>query len=648
MITSESCGRATRSGLLLNGFGLQKPGEADGRLGGKNVSRMGMPTLGMNQLDEATRRIDGYAPLRHYAAIGDGRTVALVARDGSIDWLPMPNLDSASVFAAILDRRRGGSFTLEPACPHRVERRYLPGTNVVETTFITDRGTARVTDALTLPGNCLEPFRELQRRVDGVSGRVSFRWRIEPRFGYGSGQSRLDRRSGLPVATAGADALAVCAFGAGEPTIETDAISGGFDAVVGESSVLALAFAHKEPLVFPTRDALERRFEATVATWRRWSDGREYAGPWREAVIRSALALKLLVFAPSGAIAAAGTTSLPEQLGGASRNWDYRFSWIRDSAFAIDALLHLGCHAEAQAYFWWLMHATQLTAPRLRVLYELDGGTQTGETTLPLAGYRGSRPVRVGNEAAGQLQLDTYGELLQTAWLYAADGNRIDRDVGRRLAAFADFACSNWREPDSGIWELRGEQLHFTQSKMMCAIALDRACGLAGQGLIPRGHMMRWKAAAADIRQFVDANCWSVQKHSYTRFAGGDTLDASLLLAVLHGYADPNGPRLRSTIDAISRELADGPFVHRHLDDDITGEGAFIACSFWLAEALARSGRPDHAAALMQELVDLSNDVGVYSEEIAPADGAFLGNIPQGLSHLALISAATAIAEASR
>jgi GH15 family glucan-1,4-alpha-glucosidase len=594
-------------------------------------------------------RTDGYAPLRDYAALGDGRTVALVARDGSIDWLPLPDLDSPTVLGAILDAERGGRFTLQPEPPFSATRRYLPGTNVLETTFASDRGSVRVTDALTLPDAGLVPYRELQRKVDGLAGIVPIRWRLEPRFGYAGWPLRLARRQGIAIASAGSDAVALQSFDAGEAAITDETIAGDFEVVEGSSALLTLSFAHQEPLVFPARDALEARLERTCASWRRWADDRAYEGSWHDAVIRSALALKLLVHAPSGAIAAAATASLPEVIGG-ERNWDYRYSWIRDSAFTIDAFLQLGCPAEAHAYFWWLMHATQLTHPRLHVLYRLDGGTRVTEQQLPLAGYRNSRPVNIGNDAAEQLQLDTYGELMQTAWLYTRAGNALDRDVARRFARIADHVCANWHQADAGIWEVRNQPTHFTQSKMLCAVALDRAIELAEQGILPDKNEARWRSETTAIRDFVDTRCWSDEKQSYVRVAGADELDASVLLAVLHGYGQPNDDRMTKTVDAIRRELADGAHVRRYTGDDgLPGtEGAFLACSFWLAEALARTGRVDDAAELMEQLLELANDVGLYSEEIDPNTREFLGNMPQGLSHLALISAANAIAEAQR
>lgn len=589
-------------------------------------------------------RIDGYAPLRQYAAIGDGRTVALVALDGQVDWLPLPNLDSPSVFGAVLDAERGGRFSLAPEVPFRAVRRYLPDSNVLETTFHTGEGVVRVTDALSLPDNRLGPLREFQRRVEGLSGQVPMRWLIAPRFGYGSRAVRIERRQGAAVATCGADALAVCAFDAGEPELQRDEIAGRFEAMEGTGATLALCSAHQEPLVFPARRELERRLDETASSWRQWAQARQYDGPWRDAVVRSALALKLLVFAPSGAVAAAATTSLPEELGG-ERNWDYRFSWIRDSAFTLHAFLQLGCPQEAQAYFWWLMHASQLTHPRLNVLYRLDGGTRATEEELPLEGYYGSSPVRVGNAAVDQLQLDTYGELLQTAFLYADAGSRIDPDVRRRLAEIADLVCKIWRRPDAGIWEVRSEPAHFTQSKMMCWIALDRAIRLAERGALPAKRLKYWRRERDAIAEFIERRCWSEAKHSYARFAGSQELDASVLLGALLDYGAA-AERVASTVDAVRRELSQGPFVLRYSGEDgLPGkEGAFITCSFWLVEALARVGRLEEAVELMDELIALANDVGLYAEEIDPRSGEFLGNLPQGLSHLSLVSAALAIA----
>jgi GH15 family glucan-1,4-alpha-glucosidase len=587
-----------------------------------------------------------YAPLRDYAAIGDGRTVALVARNGSIDWLCLPDLDSPSVFGAILDRDRGGHFALVPDAPYEIARRYVPDTNLLETTFTTAEGAARVTDAMPLPGDELAPQREVVRRIDGLSGRVTLCWRVEPRFTYGAQRPRIERRGDVPVATAGGEALAICHWSAGEPEYGRDSVSGQFEVTSGDQALIAVASAHGEPLVLPGRRQVERRLADTERFWRTWTAGRTYDGPWREAVLRSALALKLLVFAPSGAIAAAATSSLPESIGG-ERNWDYRFSWVRDSAFTLSAFLELGCPGEATAFFWWLMHASQLTHPSLHVLYRLDGGVSATETELDLSGYRGSRPVRVGNAAAEQRQLDVYGELFQTCWVYTRAGGKFDGDLGRRLAGIADLVCELWREPDSGIWEVRSEPVHFTQSKVACWTALRRAGQLAAEGHIPSGRARRWRSEEEAIRTFVDENCWSEHQRSYVRFAGSQELDASLLLAVLMGY-EGSTDRLVRTVDAVRRELGSGPLLYRYTGEDgLSGrEGFFLTCSFWLVDALARCGRLEEAAETMEELLTFANDVGLYAEEVEPRTGDFLGNFPQGLVHLALINAAASIAAA--
>jgi len=602
----------------------------------------------------ATRRAspsrrDGYAAIGEYAAIGDGRTVALVARDGRVDWLCLPELDSASAFAALLDSERGGSFRLAPDDRYTVERRYLPETNVLETTFTTADGVVRVTDALLLPLAGLPPDRELVRRVEGIAGSVALSWSVEPRFGYANGETRLGTRAGRPTATAGSEALAVNCWGAGEPRLSAGGIQGQFVAGVGDQSLISLSVAHATPLVLTSRREVEERLAKTIAFWRQWVGRRRYGGRWRDAVLRSALALKLLIYAPSGAIAAAATTSLPEEVGGV-RNWDYRYSWIRDSSATLDALLRLGCPAEAEAFFWWLMHASQLTHPRLRILYRLNGVPRSPERELPLAGYRGSRPVRIGNAAGGQEQLDVYGHVLQTAWLYCRAGGRLDRDAAGRLAATADLICELWRHEDSGIWEVRSAPAHFTESKMMCWLGLERAGRLANEGWIPDDGAGRWQREAEEVRAFVNGRCWSEQYQAYMRFPGADETDASLLLPTLLGYDDgTGGERLLSTARLIQDNLSRGSLLYRYRGGDgLPGvEGAFVACSFWLVDALARLGQLGEAEELMDRMVGLANDVGLYAEEMEPEGGDFLGNFPQGLVHLALINAAATLEEAS-
>ncbi|PYM97446.1 MAG: glycoside hydrolase family 15 protein, partial [Candidatus Rokuibacteriota bacterium] len=465
------------------------------------------------------------------------------------------------------------------------------------------------------------------------------------RFDYGR-RARLERRGEIPVASHGADGVAFGSWDAGAPEIRDGGVSGRFEMAAGHRALLGVIATCNEPLVFPPRAHVEARLDTTAAFWERWSGQLTYAGPWRDAVVRSALGLKLLVFAPSGAITAAPTTSLPEAIGG-ERNWDYRYCWIRDSSFTIEALLQLGCRQEATSFFWWFMHATRLTSPRLRVLYRLDGGAHVPERVLDhLSGYRGSRPVRIGNAAADQLQLDTFGELLDAALGYVRRGARIDRDTMNQLAELADFVADHWREPDAGIWEVRMEPQHFTESKAMCWVALDRAAQLAETGHLSDRRRQRWLTEAAAIRAFIDNHCWSERLGSYVRYAGREELDASLLMMPIMRYDEPTSPRLAGTIEAVRRELGRGALVYRYTGEDgLAGaEGVFVCCSFWLAEALALAGRRDDAARSMDAALALANDVGLFSEELDPASGEFLGNFPQGLVHLAIISAAAAIA----
>ena len=596
----------------------------------------------------AVERVDGYAPIRDYALVGDGRTGALIARDGSIDWLCLPNVESPTVFARLLDAEHGGSFRLEPAVPYEVERRYQEASNVLETTFTTSGGTVRVTDAMTLTDiTRISPMRELVRKVEALAGNVPLKWAFEPRFGYARAETRIERRAGRWFAHAGCDAVALGLCDAGAGTLQDGVVAGELSLDQGSSALLSLAAANKEPAVIPGRDDSERRLERTVRFWPEWAGRIRYDGRWREAVVRSALVLKLLTFAPSGAIVAAPTASLPEWVGG-ERNWDYRFTWLRDASWTLDAMIRLGFREEAHAFFWWLMHASRLTQPRLQILYRIDGSIHTDESELDhLTGYRGSAPVRIGNGAADQVQLDLYGAVLEAIALYARQAGRLDGDTGKEVAKIADYVAEHWRDRDNGIWEVRSETTHFTQSKALCWVALDRACELAGDGLIP-DRSDRWRAAADEVREFVDSEGWDEERRSYIRAPDLRELDACLLTLALLGYHDPDSPQILGTIAAIERELREGPYVYRYLGGDgVPGEeGAFLTCSFWLVDAFAHTGRLDDAYALMDELVGLANDVGLYAEEIDPKNGDFLGNFPQALTHLALINAAVSIADA--
>ena len=412
------------------------------------------------------KRRDGFAPIGSYAALGDGRTVALVAVDGSVDFMSLPSLHSPTTFAAILDPDRGGRFTLAPVGEYEAARRYLGRTNVLETTYRTGDGVARVTEALTLQDGGLLPWVELARRIEGIEGSVRLEWRVEPRFDWGREAPRIARHGGRLVAEGAGVQLAVHSWEAGEVEPEEDALAGSFEIASGASALLALAAANGQPLHTPSRDHVEARLDATRRVWERWLGFWAYDGPWEEEVARSALALKLLVYAPNGSIAAAPTTSLPEVTGG-DKNYDYRYSWVRDSAFTLDALMRLGLPEQVQESFACLLRAVRGTAPDLRPFYDLDGCVPTRTETLDhLRGYLDSRPVRYGNAARTQVQLGSWGDLLETAALYCSEGHVLDEETGEMLAGCIDRVAILWPDEDSGMWEL-DEHRHYTTSKRL-------------------------------------------------------------------------------------------------------------------------------------------------------------------------------------
>lgn len=559
--------------------------------------------------------------------------------------MSLPSLHAPTAFAAILDPERGGRFTLAPVGEFEAERRYVERTNVLETTYRTGGGSVRTIEALTLQDGGLLPWVELARRVDGIEGSVVLEWRLEPRFDWGRTRPTIVRRGDRLVAEGAGHQLAVHSWDAGEVLAEEEALAGSFEIDAGRRALVALVAASEQPLHAPTRDHVEARLDATRRVWERWLGMWAYDGPWEEEVARSALALKLLVYAPNGSIAAAPTTSLPEIAGG-DKNYDYRYSWIRDSAFTLDALMRLGLPEQVQQSFAWLLRAVRETAPDLRPFYDLDGGVPTRRETLDhLRGYRDSRPVRYGNAASTQLQLGSWGDLLETAELYVSKGNALDERTGKMLAGCVDRAVVLWPDEDSGMWEL-DRQRHYTSSKIAAWTAFDRAVRLAEDRHLPEAHVAQWREQRGRLRRWIEERCWSDDLGTYRGWTDEEeSLDAGILRAVRMGY--PERERLDRTVDAIRDRLAAAPGLLYRTSRHVGQEGAFVACSFWLVEALARLGRVDEACEEMERILPYANELGLFSEEIDPGSGELLGNFPQGLSHLALVSAAGAIEDAS-
>jgi GH15 family glucan-1,4-alpha-glucosidase len=596
-------------------------------------------------MDERVVRVDGYAPIRDYGVIGDKRTAALVARDGSIDWMAVPTLDGPPVFAALLDSAGGGHFALCPEVPFTARQAYLEDTNVLQTTFCTDAGTVRVTDAMALPSSRILPWTQILRRVEGLSGDVPMRWRLQPRFDHGATVPAIDRRDDALLFVHDLDVLALQTFGVAPPVVADGAATGTLRCAQGDSALLALHVFHDEPITLEPEPALRDRLEETIGYWRRWTEGCRYDGPWLPAVRRSALALDLLVDAHTGAIAAAATMGLPERIGG-DRNYDYRYAWIRDANLTLEAMLNVGLTEQVHASLAWMLATIRSTHPHVQPMYRLSGSPSVPDRELDLPGYRGSRPVTLGNDARGQLQLGSYGDLFDMVARFVGHGGTLPPTIAERLSEVADHLTQVWRTDDAGVWELP-ESRPYTQSKLATWLALDRATRLARDGVLDADRASAWRACAGDIRRYVEESCWSDARGAYVRDADSDALDCGVLLAARDSFLLEEPERLCSTLDVLRRELgAGGPLLYRASGMHEV-EGVFLACSFWMVECLARTGRVEEAASMMDALVALPGATGLLSEEADPQTGELLGNLPQALSHLALVNAAVAIEQSS-
>jgi GH15 family glucan-1,4-alpha-glucosidase len=593
-----------------------------------------------------------YPPIAEYAAIGDCRSAALISRDGSIDWLCLPRFDSPSVFAALLDRQRGGRFRIGPSGSFDATRRYVDSTNVLETTFRTGTGTIRLTDLMPVAdeekkNSELWPEHEILRRVECLDGEVEIDVHYEPRLDYGRRRLRIEPHPhDTFIAQAGADVLLLRSSVPLQIAADGVSASGRRVLRAGERALIGWSFTHGWPAVIPADgEHAERQIEDSIAWWQTWARQFSYDWHFRDAVLRSALALKLLTYSPSGAMVASPTTSLPEAIGG-PRNWDYRYCWLRDASLTLRSLLDLGFTIEGESFLSWLLHATRLTQPRLQILYDVYGGTELPERTLDdLEGYRGSRPVRVGNGATNQLQLDVYGEVVEAVRQYVIRGGRIDRATGRLLVGLGETVCRFWREPDDGIWESRAGRRHHTHSKVMGWVALDRLVALHDEAHL-RAPVDRFRRERDEIRRDVETNAWDDRLESYVAAYDERHLDASLLQLGFVGFADPRGDRMKRTRRAIETHLGRDDLVYRYFGGDgLPGsEGAFGICSFWAVEALALEGEVEEAARRFESLLRRANDVGLYSEEIDPATGEMLGNFPQAFTHTGLIGAALTLA----
>jgi GH15 family glucan-1,4-alpha-glucosidase len=598
-------------------------------------------------------RIERYPPIEDYGLIGDCHSLALVSRCGSIDWCCMPRLDSASCFGRLLDWDRGGHFLVAPAAEEwESERAYLGDSLVLETRFRTAGGEARLVDAFAMRSGGREaPRHQLLRVVDGIEGELDLRVELLPRFEYGAARPWIRAHGdGCFTAIGGDSGLVVTTDLAldGEPA---HGLVGRLRLRAGERRRIALGWDHpnhlhpREPVPPPLAE-IDERLAETLRWWERWVASRAAPAAQQEpALMRSAVVLKGLTFAPTGAIAAAATTSLPEAIGG-ERNWDYRLSWIRDSSFALDSLAELGFHQEAMGFTWFVERSTAGIADEVQPMYGIDGRQLIPELVLGhLEGYRGSRPVRIGNAAADQLQLDGMGQLVDLAWNRLRRGESPDPGYVRFLVDVVEAILARWREPDYGIWEMRRQPLHFVHSKVMCWAAVERGLAVVEHAGL-RAPIARWRAARDELRATIEREGYDRERGTFVQAFGSRELDAALLLLPRVGFVAYDDPRMVRTVEAVRRELRSGEaLVRRYLGDDgLAGdEGCFVACSFWLAECLALQGRREEGGELFAAASGLANDLGLFAEE---HDGRrMLGNFPQGLSHYAHIAAGVALRE---
>ena len=588
-----------------------------------------------------------FEPIENYGVIGNMRSIALVSVNGSIDFLCYPNFDSPTVFAALLDEDAGGCFQIQPQLKTmRVRQLYLPDTNILLTRFLAEEGVAELTDYMPI-GTDREQPNEIVRTLAVIRGKVEFKMRCQPRFNYGTCGHSVNIEERCAIFSPASDTCSPMAL---YSTIalrqQSQDVTSEFSLRAGESVTFVLGGIRSQGQR-PEMEFVEQRFQETARFWKEWIAKSKYKGRWREMVNRSALMLKLLISREHGSLIAAPTFSLPEQIGGV-RNWDYRFTWLRDATFTLYALIRLGFVEETEAFIDWLKGRLGDDAERgpLQVMYGIDGRQKLDELTLDhLQGYQHSRPVRIGNAAYQQLQLDIYGEMMDAIYLGNKYGESISNSGWQDVQRILEWLGKNWQRPDNGIWEVRGVAREFLHSRLMCWVAFDRAVRLAQKRSLS-APFDAWLRTRDAIREDIFTNFWDEDLQSFVQSKGSKDLDASVLLMPLMRFISPVDPLWRSTMKAIEARLVEDTLVHRyeaertHVDGLPGGEGSFTACSFWYIECLARGGQLEKAQLLFEKLLGYANHLGLYSEQIGPS-GQHLGNFPQAFTHLALISTAT-------
>jgi len=592
---------------------------------------------------------NGYPPIEDYGIIGDLHTVALVGKNGSIDFLCLPSFDSPSVFAALLDAEHGGSFQIAPQLDDAVHRQlYLPDTNVLLTRFLSDSGVAEVSDFM--PVEDAGVAHNLVRRAKTVRGELRFTMRCDPRFDYARATHTVERRGEkeiLFVGRSGVRELVLRLRSSVPMQLAEGAAEAQFTLGADESAWFVLEVVMADgPSPCARPDYVTDAFKETVNFWRGWVGKSTYKNRWREMVNRSALVLKLLTSREHGSIVAAPTFGLPENIGG-MRNWDYRYSWIRDSSFTLYGLMRLGYTNEAADFMRWIMARCQELEPggSLKIMYALDGRSVMPEETLPhLEGYMGSRPVRIGNAARSHLQLDIYGEFMDSVYLYDKYGSPIGHEAWMNIVRLIDWVCDHWREKDESIWEVRGGRQEFLYSRVMCWVAFDRAIRLANRRSFP-APLPRWFEARDTIYRDIHGRFWDAARQGFTQYPGASGFDAAALLMPLVRFVSPTDPRWTATLRGIEQELVSDSLVYRYrrgenFSDGLTAqEGTFSMCSFWYVECLSRMGDLPKARFFFEKMLGYANHLGLYGEELGPR-AQHLGNFPQAFTHLALISAA--------